>query len=263
MRVIGGCAPVVPAQAGTSHPCPPVRVWGGSRTARRYRIPTALMPIEARVRTLTATKLNLNKRGSRMEPVPAAKGLDANPDTSAAAPRMTAVDLFCGIGGFHIAATQNGISVKFASEIHRATAHCYETNLGLAPHGRHRPMQGQRTPTRHSDGGVPLPILQHHRQRRRVPGRPRKPRIQGSRNSRSPKTRRNSDGERQTVHPAQPRRDDAACNPDIRGSGLHRHAPCAERTELRNPAKERTRVRSSLEKGGRANGMARPARATS
>ena len=70
-----------------------------------------------------------------MEPVPAAKGLDANPDTSAAAPRMTAVDLFCGIGGFHIAATQNGISVKFASEIHRATAHCYETNLGLAPHG--------------------------------------------------------------------------------------------------------------------------------
>lgn len=48
---------------------------------------------------------------------------------------LTAVDLFCGIGGFHIAAAQIGIEVKFASEIDEAAAYCYEMNLGLAPHG--------------------------------------------------------------------------------------------------------------------------------
>ena len=48
---------------------------------------------------------------------------------------LTAVDLFCGIGGFHIAAVQNGIEVKFASEIDAAAADCYKTNLGLAPRG--------------------------------------------------------------------------------------------------------------------------------
>ena len=48
---------------------------------------------------------------------------------------LTAVDLFSGIGGFHIAAVQNGITVKFASEIDAAAAHCYKTNLGLVPHG--------------------------------------------------------------------------------------------------------------------------------
>ena len=48
---------------------------------------------------------------------------------------ITAVDLFCGIGGFHIAAIQNGIAVKFASEIDQAAALCYERNLGLKPHG--------------------------------------------------------------------------------------------------------------------------------
>ncbi len=49
--------------------------------------------------------------------------------------RMTAVDLFCGIGGFHVAAEQNGIKVTFACEIDAATAKCYETNLRLTPHG--------------------------------------------------------------------------------------------------------------------------------
>ncbi len=48
---------------------------------------------------------------------------------------LTAVDLFSGIGGFHIGATQNGIAVTFASEIDSAAAHCYKTNLGLAPEG--------------------------------------------------------------------------------------------------------------------------------
>lgn len=48
---------------------------------------------------------------------------------------LTAVDLFSGIGGFHIAAHQNGIAVVFASEIDAVAADCYQTNLGLVPEG--------------------------------------------------------------------------------------------------------------------------------
>ena len=48
---------------------------------------------------------------------------------------LTAVDLFAGIGGFHIAAQCNGVRVTFASEIDESAARCYEFNLGLAPHG--------------------------------------------------------------------------------------------------------------------------------
>ena len=48
---------------------------------------------------------------------------------------MTAADLFCGIGGFHIAATRNDIEVIFACEIDAAAAACYEANLHLTPHG--------------------------------------------------------------------------------------------------------------------------------
>ena len=59
----------------------------------------------------------------------------APPARDASSTGLTAVDLFSGIGGFHIAAIQNGIAVKFASEIDTAAAHCYETNLGLTPHG--------------------------------------------------------------------------------------------------------------------------------
>ena len=50
-------------------------------------------------------------------------------------PELTAVDLFCGIGGFHVAAAENGIAVTFASEIDQAAASCYEENFGLAPRG--------------------------------------------------------------------------------------------------------------------------------
>ena len=59
------------------------------------------------------------------------------------APRLTAVDIFCGIGGFHIAATQNGIDVTFASEIDAAAAHCYEENLKLKPQGDIRQCKGE------------------------------------------------------------------------------------------------------------------------
>ena len=62
-----------------------------------------------------------------------AKTVSHNPCNAAFG--LTAVDLFCGIGGFHLAASQNGIAVKFASEINAAAATCYEANLGLTPHG--------------------------------------------------------------------------------------------------------------------------------
>ncbi len=55
---------------------------------------------------------------------------------------LTAVDLFSGIGGFHLAAVQNGVTVTFASEIDAAAARCYEANLGLAPHGDLRQCKG-------------------------------------------------------------------------------------------------------------------------
>ncbi len=58
-----------------------------------------------------------------------------DPTPCADAPGLTAVDLFCGIGGFHIAAVQNGIDVTFASEIDKDAADCYEANLELKPHG--------------------------------------------------------------------------------------------------------------------------------
>ena len=60
---------------------------------------------------------------------------NTDPVTGPVAPELAAVDLFSGIGGFHIAARQNGIAVTFASEINSAAARCYETNLGLTPQG--------------------------------------------------------------------------------------------------------------------------------
>ena len=54
---------------------------------------------------------------------------------SARSHRLTAADLFCGIGGFHIAAAQNDVEVIFACDIAAAAAACYEANLHLTPHG--------------------------------------------------------------------------------------------------------------------------------
>lgn len=48
---------------------------------------------------------------------------------------MKAIDLFCGIGGFHYAAKANGIDVVFASEIDKYAVSEYEANHVLRPHG--------------------------------------------------------------------------------------------------------------------------------
>ena len=47
----------------------------------------------------------------------------------------TAIDLFCGIGGFHLAAKANGIDCVFASDIDVQSRNAYTENFGLVPRG--------------------------------------------------------------------------------------------------------------------------------
>ncbi len=47
----------------------------------------------------------------------------------------TFVDLFCGVGGFHIPLAERGLKCVFASEIDKHAAESYEANFGLKPHG--------------------------------------------------------------------------------------------------------------------------------
>ena len=49
--------------------------------------------------------------------------------------RLKAVDLFCGIGGFHLAARELGIETIFACDIDKAAVKCYSDNFGLEPRG--------------------------------------------------------------------------------------------------------------------------------
>lgn len=49
--------------------------------------------------------------------------------------RFTGVDLFCGIGGFHVAAQLNDIEVVFACDIDEAACAAYAHNFGLVPDG--------------------------------------------------------------------------------------------------------------------------------
>ena len=48
---------------------------------------------------------------------------------------LVCVDLFCGIGGFHIAATNLGLKVVFASDIDDCACKTYYHNFGLYPEG--------------------------------------------------------------------------------------------------------------------------------
>lgn len=60
-------------------------------------------------------------------------------DALLASPRpdrtLNCIDLFCGIGGFHVAAEQLGIDVVFACDIDDEARKAYTHNFGLAPVG--------------------------------------------------------------------------------------------------------------------------------
>lgn len=45
------------------------------------------------------------------------------------------IDLFCGIGGFHIALSSFGAKCVFASDIDKYAQNIYKTNFGIQPHG--------------------------------------------------------------------------------------------------------------------------------
>ncbi|MBF2760183.1 MAG: DNA (cytosine-5-)-methyltransferase [Ectothiorhodospiraceae bacterium AqS1] len=45
------------------------------------------------------------------------------------------IDLFAGVGGFHLAASRNGLRCVFASEIDNAACEVYAANFGIIPHG--------------------------------------------------------------------------------------------------------------------------------
>ncbi len=47
----------------------------------------------------------------------------------------TFIDLFAGIGGFHVALSEKGLECAFASEIDKAACESYEANFGLKPFG--------------------------------------------------------------------------------------------------------------------------------
>ncbi len=45
------------------------------------------------------------------------------------------IDLFCGIGGFHIPLEERGHKCVFASEVNEKAAQSYKANFGIQPHG--------------------------------------------------------------------------------------------------------------------------------
>ncbi|MDE0309949.1 MAG: DNA cytosine methyltransferase [Acidiferrobacterales bacterium] len=47
----------------------------------------------------------------------------------------TFIDLFCGVGGFHIAAAAVGLECVFASEIDKPARSVYKSNFGIPPNG--------------------------------------------------------------------------------------------------------------------------------
>ena len=62
---------------------------------------------------------------------------------------LTAVDIFAGIGGFHIAAKYNGVKVTFACGNRSIRGPCYETRSWLTPHGDIRECKDEDSATRH------------------------------------------------------------------------------------------------------------------
>jgi DNA (cytosine-5)-methyltransferase 1 len=59
---------------------------------------------------------------------------------------LTCIDLFCGIGGFHAAASNLGLEVVFASDIDDAAGAAYWHNYGLLPQGDITQIMGSDIP---------------------------------------------------------------------------------------------------------------------
>lgn len=62
------------------------------------------------------------------------------------ATHLKCIDLFCGIGGFHIAAANLGIEVVFACDIDEDARAAYRHNFGLAPMGDIIPIKAENIP---------------------------------------------------------------------------------------------------------------------
>lgn len=50
-------------------------------------------------------------------------------------PLATFADLFCGVGGFHVAAARHGMECVFACDIDKTARRVYEANFGIRPRG--------------------------------------------------------------------------------------------------------------------------------
>lgn len=58
-----------------------------------------------------------------------------SPQTLKTKKLKTFIDLFCGVGGFHLAGKRLGMHCVFASDIDLPAREVYEANFGLMPHG--------------------------------------------------------------------------------------------------------------------------------
>lgn len=59
---------------------------------------------------------------------------------------QTFIDLFCGIGGFHLALSSYGAKCVFSSEINKAACDIYEKNYGMRPYGDIRKIRSNEIP---------------------------------------------------------------------------------------------------------------------
>lgn len=59
----------------------------------------------------------------------------------------TFIDLFCGIGGFHLALSSLGAKCVFASDINKGACTVYEKNFGLKPYGDITKITEDKIPT--------------------------------------------------------------------------------------------------------------------
>ena len=80
--------------------------------------------------TPTLDKVDAPSRYGKVEREIASISFTASNNLS---PRFTCADLFCGIGGFHIAASNLGLEVVYACDVDEEARAAYRHNFGLSP----------------------------------------------------------------------------------------------------------------------------------